>query len=179
MHTNKFKTLVRQYKNLIYSQALYSAGNRHDAADITQDVLIKLWSNMDGIRVQTVKAWLLKVTRNCCIDLNRKKKEQYFSEFNDEEENYVPQIVTSNEPDPEQELDKAEAQQRIMEAIKVLPEKIRTALILRYIHDEPYDVIAETVGCPLNSVKVYLHRGRKLLAQTLMNPIHEKQRSIL
>ena len=176
MHTTKFKNIVREYKNLVYSQALYSTGNRYDAADITQEVLIKLWDNMDGIKLHSVKPWLLKVTRNCCIDLSRKKREKYFSEFDDnDEENSIPEIATpANDPDPEQSLDKAETQHRIFEAIKELPEKIRTTLILRYIHDETYDVIAEIVGCPLNSIKVYLHRGRKLLAQALKEPVQEK-----
>jgi RNA polymerase sigma-70 factor (ECF subfamily) len=168
MHTVKFKKLVREYKNLVYSQALYSSGNRHDAADITQDVLIKLWNNMDGIRLETVKSWLLKVTRNCCIDQSRKKREQCFTDFNvNDEENSFSQTLPAGEPDPEQSLDKTESQQRIIEAVRGLPEKIRTTIILRYIHDEPYDVIARTIGCPLNSIKVYLHRGRKLLAQVL------------
>ena len=55
MHTTKFKNIVREYKNLVYSQALYSTGNRYDAADITQEVLIKLWDNMDGIKLHSVK----------------------------------------------------------------------------------------------------------------------------
>ena len=168
MNTAKFKKLVLEYKNIVYSQALYSTGNRHDAADITQDVLIKLWNNIDEIKLHSVKSWLLKVTRNCCIDLGRKKKERYFSELNDgNEEDPVSRILSSDETGPEQSLDKAETRKRIIDAITGLPEKIRTALILRYIQDEAYDVIAETVGCPVNSIKVYLHRGRKMLAQTL------------
>ena len=169
MHTTKFKEIVNEYKDLVYSQALYSTGNRHDAADITQDVLIKLWNNMDSIRMQTIKPWLLKVTRNCCVDLRRKKREQYFAEFSaDNVEDSITQTFTADEPDPEHTLHKAETQQQIIDAIARLPEKIGTALILRYIHDETYEDIARTVGCPLNSVKVYLHRGRKLLAQNLI-----------
>ena len=88
MHTIKYKKYVSEYKNLVYSHALYSTGNREDAADITQEVLIRLWNNMENIKTQTVKSWLITVTRNFCIDMNRKKHEQYFSELNtgDEEE---------------------------------------------------------------------------------------------
>lgn len=167
MHTTKFIKIVREYKNLVFSQALYSTGNRHDAADITQDVLIKLWNNMDNIQMRTVKSWLSTVTRNHCIDLSRKKRERYFSEFNaGDEKNPVSQIPAPGESDPERNLDRAQEYKRIIEAIARLPEKIRTTIILRYIQDETYDVIAKTIGFPLNSVKVYLHRGRKILAQT-------------
>ena len=174
MQTIKFKKLVRKYKDLIYSQALYSTGNSHDASDITQEVLIKLWNNMDNIRLQTVKSWLLAVTRNSCIDMSRKKREKYFSEFHSEhDEGAVKQIADESETDPEQNLDQYQKQQRIISAIAGLPENIRTSILLRYIHDETYDMIAKTLEVPINSIKVYLHRGRKLLFRKLKGTIEE------
>jgi len=168
MHTTEFKKLVREYKNLVYSQALYSTGNSHDAGDVTQEVLIKLWKNIDNIRPQTAKSWLLTVTRNSCIDMSRKKREHYFSEFiTGDEDSPINKISDEREPDPEQRLDKHDQKQRVISAIAGLPENIRTAVILRYIHDENYEIISETLGLPINSIKVYLHRGRKLLAQKL------------
>lgn len=172
MHTANFKNIVGEYKNLVYSQAFYSTGNRHDASDITQEVLIRLWKNMDIIRPQTVKSWLLTVTRNCCIDMTRKKREQYFTDFFSEDEDISGnQIPDNRNNNPEQCLDQHERRQRVISAITGLPEKIRTALILRYIHDESYEIIAETLGVPVNSVKVYLHRGRKMLAPKLNTKI--------
>ena len=174
MHTIKFKKLVRKYKDLIYSQAFYSTGNSHDASDITQEVLIKLWNNMDNIRLQTVKSWLLTVTRNSCIDMDRKKREKYFSElYFEHDDEAVKQITDDSETDPEKSLDQYQKQQRIISAIAGLPENIRTSMFLRYIHDETYDMIAKTLEVPINSIKVYLHRGRKLLVQKLKETIED------
>lgn len=174
MQTIKFTKYVSKYKNLVYSQAFYSTGNRDDAADITQEVLLRLWNNMDNIKAQTVKSWLITVTRNFCIDMNRKKHEQYFSELSTgDEEDVIDHISADLETDPEHSLEKHESQQRINSAIAGLPEKIRTAIILRYIHDEAYDTIAKTLGLPINSVKVYLHRGHKILAQRFKKTIGE------
>ena len=118
--------------------------------------------------MQSVKSWLLTVTRNHCIDLRRKKCEKSFTELNaDDEKSPVSQTPASGESDPEQSYSKIEEHKLIIEATARLPEKIRTTIILRYIQDETYDVIARTIGCPINSVKVYLHRGRKMLAQIL------------
>ena len=129
---------------------------------------------MDTIQFHTVKSWLLAVTRNHCIDLRRKKRELNFSELsNDDGENPVSKIPAANESDPEQHLDRAEEHKRIIGAITRLPEKIRTTIILRYIQELTYDVIAKSLGCPLNSVKVYLHRGRKMLAQILEEPMQD------
>jgi RNA polymerase sigma-70 factor, ECF subfamily len=168
MRAHKFNKIVREYKNLIYNQALYSTGNRYDAADITQDVLIKAWNHMDDIQPQSMKPWLLTVTRNSCVDMSRKKRERNFSEImTGEEEDSIENISTDGENDPEQSLDQDQEKQQLISAIAGLPEKIRTTMILRYMQDEPYDLIAETLGLPINSIKVYLHRGRKLLAQKL------------
>ena len=174
MHTIKFKKLVRKYKDLIYSQALYSTGSSHDASDITQEVLIKLWTNMDNIRMQTVKSWLLTVTRNSCIDMSRKKREKYFSEiYSEHDDGSERQIAGNNENNPEQNLDQYQEQQKIISVISGLPENIRTSMLLRYIHDETYDMIAKTLGAPINSIKVYLHRGRKMLSLKLKETIEE------
>jgi RNA polymerase sigma-70 factor, ECF subfamily len=176
MHSTNFKKMVKEYKNLIFSQALYSTGSRNDAADITQEVLIKLWNNMDNIQAQTLKSWLFTVTRNCCIDIKRKKHEQYFSELSaDDEQNAIDQISADPEADPEHSLDKHESQQRIISAIAGLPEKIRTSIIMRYIHDEAYETIAHTLGLPINSIKVYLHRGHKILAKKLRETTGNKR----
>ena len=71
------------------------------------------------------------------------------------------------ENNPEQYLDRTEEQQRIMRAVSLLPEKIKTIVILRHIQDETYEDIAKTLKIPINTVKVYLHRGRKILAEKL------------
>ena len=50
-----------------------------------------------------------------------------------------------------------------MAAIQKLPEKVRTVIIMREIQDLKYEEIAKTLDMPINSVKVYLHRARKML----------------
>ena len=75
MKKKRFKKWVERYKDMIYNQAYYFSGNPADAADITQEVLLKMWTHFDTITNRTIKNWLLKVTRNQCIDMSRKKKE--------------------------------------------------------------------------------------------------------
>ncbi|MBN2012850.1 RNA polymerase sigma factor [candidate division KSB1 bacterium] len=164
----KFKKLVHHYKNLVYNQAWYFTGNSDDAADITQDVLLKLWNHLDNVSVRSAKSWLLKVTRHACIDFSRKKREQCFSAYeNEAADNSIDHLLIDSDIDPEQFMDKLEFHENISDALAALPEKLRTIVILRDIQDQTYDTIAQTLDIPLNTVKVYLHRGRKLLAKTL------------
>ena len=69
-----FKKIVDKHKDWIYSYALYFLGNRMDAEDVTQEVLIRAWQNIDTIHQRKTKAWLTRVTYNLCNDYARRRK---------------------------------------------------------------------------------------------------------
>lgn len=70
----KYSMLVKQHKNMIYGYALYMLKDRIEADDAVQEVLIRLWSNMDSINLLAAKSWLMRTTHNLCIDFIRKRK---------------------------------------------------------------------------------------------------------
>ena len=105
------------------------------------------------------------MTRNLCIDYSRRKKVQYFDE--NEYQNSISDTIIDDEANPEKQLIKDDLKENIERAINLLPEKIRSIIIMREIQDLKYELIAETTGLPLNSVKVYIHRGRRLLFKNL------------
>ena len=168
MKKTQFKKLVARYKDLIYSHAYYFTGNNDDAADITQEVLLKLWHHLDKIAPGAMKSWLLKVTRNLCIDFNRQKRAIAFSTMTDNTNSdkfELEQIEAG--VNPEQEAINIDVKDRILKAIQKLPPKIKDVIIMREIHDLKYEDIASSLNMPMNSIKVYLHRGRKLLFEYL------------
>ena len=168
MKKTKFKTYISQYKDLIYSQAYYFTKNTEDAQDITQDVLIKLWHHLDNVPRKSAKAWLLRVTKNLCIDHSRRKRELVASAMATNSDGDEFQLdIEDYGLNPEQKIINLDSKERIMHAIHKLPEKIRNVVIMREIHDLKYDDIADALEMPINSVKVYLFRGRKLLFEHL------------
>ena len=60
-------------------------------------------------------------------------------------------------------LERKDVMSLINDAIKVLPEKYRAVIILRYLEDLSYQEIAEVVKLPLGTVKTQIHRGRRLM----------------
>jgi DNA-directed RNA polymerase specialized sigma24 family protein len=68
---------------------------------------------------------------------------------------------------PEEEVIQSSSVEHIISILNRLPEKLRTAVVMRDIQDLTYDLIAESMDMPLNTVKVYIHRGRKMLARQL------------
>ena len=55
----------------------------------------------------------------------------------------------------------------ISEMLNLLPEKIKSVMIMRHIQDLKYEDIAQIMNLPINSIKVYIHRGRMLLLKKL------------
>ena len=176
MKTKLFKKNVTRYKNLIYSQAYYFLGNPEDAADITQEVLIKLWHHLEKVSPQSMKSWLLRVTKNLCIDHSRRKRELTASQMMksiDGNEEFQFDGVDQN-MNPEQQVLNLDLREQILYAMQKLPEKIKHVIIMREIQDLKYEDIALSMDIPLNSVKVYLNRGRKLLFKYL-KPYYQQE----
>ena len=166
MELGDFQALVEGHRNRIYTFAFYFLRNREDAEDVTQEVLIRLWNHWRRLEGAPMKAWLMKVTRNLCCDVSRRRTTRGRVEGFDDGEAAV-ELAASPEPDPEHAAEAADFRRRLTAAIKSLPEPQKSIVILREVQGLTYDEIASVVGRPLNTVKVYLHRGRKLLREAL------------
>ena len=72
---NNFKDTYNTYYKLVYRLAFKFLGNHDNAADITQDVFLHLYSQLELKReIYNIKAWLYKVTSNLCITFHNKTK---------------------------------------------------------------------------------------------------------
>ncbi len=168
MNQSQFKMQVTRFKDVIYSHAFYFMGNAADAADITQEVLIKLWHHLERIPAVALKSWVLRVTQNCCIDYHRRQQKTASSLPSVHADCIEPDAIAADgEPNPEAIVINLDLRENIMKAIQRLPPLIRQVIIMREIHDLKYEEIAAALDIPLNSVKVYVHRGRKLLLRHL------------
>ncbi len=159
-----YRKWVMKYRDAIYNQALYFTGNRDDAADITQDVLMKLWINLESISKKTLRNWIITVTRNTCIDRSRKKRELSINPVHED----LPVLEQSDPgPSPEDNAVNREMKEALYRALRQLPEKYRTIFILREMQQYRYREIARALDISMSTVKVYLHRSRKILFDLL------------
>lgn len=161
-----FETAVHLHQRRIYSFARYFLANPQEAEDVTQEVLIRFWRHHDRLEETGVKSWLMKVTRNACFDRLRKHRSaaRVFDERVDEE---VVEAASSTAPSPERAAQDADLRHRLEEAVRDLAEPYRSVVILREIQDFKYREIAEALELPLNTVRVYLHRGRRRLREQM------------
>jgi RNA polymerase sigma-70 factor, ECF subfamily len=166
---DRFAEAVAQHKDRVYSFACYYLGDRDQAEDVTQDVLIKLWKHWDDLQVDDLAAWLTTVTRNASFDALRRRKRTAVAPGGDEAFARMP----DPRPGPAQEAAGSELGQRLLAALQDLPEPYRSILLLREIQQRPHQEIADSLEMPLVTVRVYAHRGRKLLREALSRDLGE------
>lgn len=169
----RFTKLVDQHRHRIYTFAYYHLGNREEAEDVSQEVLIRLWKNWQNIHTDGIPAWITRVTRNACIDALRKRNR--YKAMVVTEENCESRLETAAGGGGRQSvLEAIEFQDRLEKALANLDEPYKTIVILREIQEMSYEEISHTVEMPLNTVKVYLHRGRKALRDEMRQILKEK-----
>lgn len=159
-----FEVLVTRYKNLVYGIALNLLHNKDEAADVTQEVFLKVWANLKRYNPEySFKAWIARITVNHCINLNQKTRRAAAAAWDEE----VVCRIAADKGLPEEELLVKEKQDRVRSAIESLPEMYRLVVILFHQQSLSYDEICQVTGYPLSIVKNRLYRARKMLCEKL------------
>ena len=147
-----------QYLSLaeaLYRVAFYILESEAEAEDAVQELYLKLWKNrsaLDGIR--SPKAYAMTLLRNICMDRIRQEKRISGAE--------VPESIGGGF-DPEAAMDGKERLEKVLAAVKSLPDKQREILLLRAVEGLSYDEIAERTGINYLSLRVLLSRARQTL----------------
>ncbi|MBS6594110.1 sigma-70 family RNA polymerase sigma factor [Odoribacter splanchnicus] len=162
MTEKEFNHMILPLTKNIYAYAQHILSNPTDAADITQEVMIKLWNTRRELKgVQNPRAWALKVTRNLCLDWIKKQKPVYGGEELAQNEDY-----TSN---PLQEIEIKDTVSLLRQIIDTLPENQREVLILREIEELEFEEIEQITGLTANHIRVLLSRGRSKVKEMMRN----------
>ena len=163
----RYRFLIQQYKSKIYTYSLYMLKNKMDADDVTQEVMIRIWRNIDKFNIIAAKTWIIKTTNNLCIDYLRKRS-VVFNRENEIDEIFEDTYSTnSNNDNPYLTTHFRMMASKVKEAIQRLPENLRGVFVLYEIEGLKYKEISKALDLPLNSVKVYLLRARKKLQEEL------------
>lgn len=153
-----YEVLIRRHRDRIYRIALRMLGNRDDAEDIAQDVVIQVWTALAGFAGDSMfTTWLYRIVVNRCIT-HLKRRRQHTS-LED------PDVVRSPGADT-----RAEARDRLraaLAALAALPPDQRAPIVLVDIEQLSYDEAASILGVSEPTVRGRLSRGRRQLAQTM------------
>jgi RNA polymerase sigma-70 factor (ECF subfamily) len=156
--SRRYRQWVKEYQHQAWSLARYLLKDAHEAEDAVQDAFVKLWNNQDKIDPERIKPWLMKVTRNGCLDRLRRRRENV--EFNEGH-------MAGEASGPMQDVAANELGGWLKRAIEGLKEPYRSLVVLRDVQQHSYEEVAGMLELSLSQVKVYLHRARKELREQL------------
>lgn len=167
-----FAELVKASEKTVFNIAYRSLSNREDAYEISQEVFIKAFKNINKFDGKSsFKTWIYRIAVNTCIDEARKRKNKdtisLDKEISGEDDNYLIQ-VESNEDSPEEEYIKKDTSRLVQDSIDKLSLEHKTIIILRDLQGLSYDEIASSIGISLGTVKSRLTRARKNLKEILV-----------
>jgi len=162
-----FEALVERHTATIFNFAVHLLGDPADASDATQQTFIQLFASARGWRQDApFRAWLLRIARNKCIDLLRRRRAVPMSELTRGEE-AADLDPADADPLPEEIYERAELQQAIQAAIDALPFRNREVVLLRYLGGLTFAEVAESLGIPENTAKTLFQRAKSQLRREL------------
>ena len=159
-----FQEQVLPIRNKLFRFALRITGSVHEAEDVVQEVMEKVWKSMpaQSEKVDNWEAWCMTLTRNRAVDKTRSRAIRRSSPLD------LIQEQSSGAHSPAQVLESQDLIARIRKMIQQLPDKQRLVMHLRDIEELSYDEIAQTLDISLEQVKVNLHRARKAIREKMI-----------
>lgn len=169
-----WEALVDATADDIFRMAVSFTRHRGEAEELTQEVFLKLWQNLNRYvaDASSFRAWAYRVARNLFVDAYRRSREQRKATWVDPE--FLESLPGGEDPHTRavrhQRLELARA------ALERLPEELAQLIMLRDFADWSYEELAQELGLPLGTVKSRLNRARRELAATVAMQLTPRMR---
>jgi RNA polymerase sigma-70 factor (ECF subfamily) len=160
--TGAFDRLFYKYRDKIYRTAFRMINNPEDALDLTQEIFLKAYKNINKYNFKSeFSTWLYRLAINLCIDELRKRKNS-----NEVLMDSIPENLIYSDT-PEDIILSEEQESLIWKALNSLKEKERVVIVLREMEGLSYEEIANVLKCSLGRVKSRIHESREKLKKAL------------
>ena len=160
LHTALEPSILRFVRRLV--------GSQQAAEDITQDVFIALFKNLDQVDPpEKLRPYLFRIARNRCYDLLRKQGRYEHVTLDDEPMQVRVSFLHQQELPPDEVTHWILLNMEVQEAMEQLPEVQRQTLILYSEEDMSYAEIADIMDVSMGTVKSRLHHAKKNLRRLI------------
>jgi RNA polymerase sigma-70 factor, ECF subfamily len=166
--------MVRTHQKRVYGLCYRFTGNTADAEDLTQDVFLKIYSNLGAFDAArgSFPVWITTMTRNLLVDNFRRSRKQRVTDSLDESWDQTEGLKPADRlmatgPTPHEAAARNELAKMVQGALARVSVELREAVILRDLQDLDYKEIAQVLGIPEGTVKSRISRGRAELARLL------------
>lgn len=166
--------LLKKYQDWIFNIALSFVANRDDAADITQEVLVKVVTNLSTFRYESdFKTWLYRITKNHFLNMRRRKYELHamtFEKFGKDLDEIQDEELSNYSFEVEEKLIVEEAKLSCMKAMLLcLDREQRLIFILGELFEFPDSVGSEIMEISKENFRIRLHRAKQQLYNFMDN----------
>ncbi len=163
-----FEELYGRYEKSVYALVYYKLKNEADAADVTEEIFIRLWQKATAYSGRgSVGAFIMTVARNAATDRLRQRKDEVSLSVENGDGETVERDIPDTDETPEEKLLQAERVEAVRDAIDSLPEHQRETVILCDINGISYRDAAETLEVDIGTVKSRLSRARSAMREML------------
>lgn len=165
-----FERLYKLFSRDVYTMALRMVNSPEVAEDVTQEVFISVYKNIQRFQFQSAfTTWLYRIIFRRAADYFRKAKKfsQNRISIQDEDSEDLISELKDTQPSPLERVSEKEKDEQVEKTIDALSPKQRVIVILRYSKHCSYEEIAKILNCRIGTVKSRLNRAHKTLEELL------------
>src|SRR6266545_4110260 len=165
---DSFNQLILRWERPIYALAYRVIGREEDARDVCQETFLRAFRALPGFKGEAkFSSWVYRIALNLCRDWMRRQRRAPTVPMPEG----VDPIEMASERGPVESIEtlveRQELSGAVEEAMALLPEEQRTAIILKEYNGMTFQEIADLQGCPLSTVKTRLYQGLSVLRKHL------------
>lgn len=158
-----WEEVARIHGRKIYNFAYRLCGDPDDAADLVQEVLLRVRKGLASYQPGSFEGWLWRITRNAFIDEVRRRRRRPTSPLPEA----VDRWEGPSSPGADEMFSSMRLGEDVQEALLRLPYEFREAVVMCDVVGLSYEEIAEAVQVPVGTVRSRIHRGRRALRLSL------------
>jgi RNA polymerase sigma-70 factor (ECF subfamily) len=176
-----YESLLSHFQQPVYSLVNRLIDDHNEAADVTQDVFLKVFRNIRSFRGQSsLKTWIYRIAVNEAHNrrrwFGRHRRPEVGIEINENGRGYLD-FLSDPAISPFEQVLNREFRSAIERALAELNPVFRTAVVLRDLEELSYEEIADVLDVSLGTVKSRILRGRECLRKALTEKL-EPARSL-
>jgi len=162
-----FNLLIKEYQERVYWHTRKMVIDHEDANDLTQEIFMKVWKNIDAFRSDSkLFTWIYRIATNECLNFLKKKKKRFFLPIHDVSSELNQKL------DSGEHLSGDEVQLRLQKALLTLPEKQRLVFNMKYFDDMKFSEISEVTGTSEGALKANYHHAVKKIEDFLKTTLN-------
>jgi RNA polymerase sigma-70 factor (ECF subfamily) len=164
-----FNQLVSRWERPIYALAYRTLGREEDARDVVQEAFLRAFRGLKGFKGQAkFSSWLYRITLNLCRDwMRRERRAPIVAVPAGTDPNTLADELPAPTVSVEELVGRRQMSEAVARAMAELPEEQRAAILLKEFHGLTFQEIADTLQCPLSTVKTRLYQGLSVLRRRL------------